>query len=245
MNQPKSLRELVELAIQHRDASGLGLSQLAAKNGLKLTATTINAIRQGTYKYTPKDETIRAIAWLAGVDDSVAFTAAGQPVPGPPFAEELPPGVDNLPPKARKAAIDMLRVLVDLNQDADEERQAELAAMRKQRDDLLKDAGYTRAQQKTEEPDDEATLAAKRAAGDKIQEYKARDKTEGEDAGAEPKSRGRKSLPIPTYPLTSESDGNIPLPEDYLDLAADTSHTRHMDREREWAHRGEETQEAE
>lgn len=130
VNQPKSLSELVELAIRKRDASGLGLSQLATKNGYHLTATTINQIRQGIYKSRPRAATIRAIAWLAGVNDEVAFTAAGQPVPGPPFAEELPPGVDNLPPKARKVAIDMLRVLVDMNGVPDEERSEALSAQR-------------------------------------------------------------------------------------------------------------------
>ena len=115
MNQPTSLSELIELAIRKHETSGLGLSQLATKNGHQLTATTINQIRQGIYKSRPRDTTIRAIAWLAGVSEKVAFTAAGQPVPGPPFAEELPPGVDNLPAKARKAAIEMLRVLVDMN----------------------------------------------------------------------------------------------------------------------------------
>lgn len=119
MNQPQSLRDLVELAIQYRDTSGLGLSQLASSNGYRITTTTINAIRQGVYKSTPREGTLRALAWLAGVDASVAFTAAGQPVPGPPFAEELPPGVDNLSPKARKAVLDMLRVLVDLEGSSD------------------------------------------------------------------------------------------------------------------------------
>jgi hypothetical protein len=136
VNQPKSLSELVELAIRKRGSSGLGLSQLAAKNGHQLTATTINQIRQGIYKSQPRESTIRAIAWLAGVSDKVAFTAAGQPVPGPPFAEELPPGVDNLPPKARKAAIDMLRVLVDMNKD-DHELQQERDQIREERNQAV------------------------------------------------------------------------------------------------------------
>ncbi|MDI2019734.1 hypothetical protein PJL18_00225 [Paenarthrobacter nicotinovorans] len=109
----------MELAIQYRDTSGLGLSQLASSNGYRITTTTINAIRQGVYKSAPREGTLRALAWLAGVDASVAFMAAGQPVPGPPFAEELPPGVDNLSPKARKAVLDMLRVLVDLEGSVD------------------------------------------------------------------------------------------------------------------------------
>ncbi|WP_052207198.1 hypothetical protein [Sinomonas humi] len=115
VNEPLSLRDLVEAAAGKRDASGLRLAEIAEAEGFKITVTTINAIRQGTYKSKPRPSTIRAIAWLAGVTEDVAFTAAGQPVPGPPFADELPPGVDNLPPKARRAAIEMLRALVDLN----------------------------------------------------------------------------------------------------------------------------------
>jgi transcriptional regulator with XRE-family HTH domain len=147
VNQPQSLSELVELAAQYRDASGLGLSQLAAKNGYQLTATTINQIRQGLYKSKPREGTLRALAWLAGVSDEVAFTAAGQTVPGPPFAEELPPGVDNLSPKARKVVLDMVRVLVDLEKSANasntdaEEQPTDIRDARERRN--------TRAGQKT------------------------------------------------------------------------------------------------
>lgn len=155
MNQPNSLSELVELAIRHRDTSGLGLSQLAAKNGFQLTATTINQIRQGLYKSKPRESTIRALAWLADVTDEVAFTAAGQPVPGPPFAEELPPGVDNLPAKARKAAIEMLRVLVDMNraanahsdEDQDRIREADRERLRSYTENAKR--GNASAEQKT------------------------------------------------------------------------------------------------
>lgn len=117
MNEPQSLRELVDLAVVRQQTSVRQMGFKAQEQGFKMHATTLNAIRQGTYKSVPTDETIRAIAWLAGVSDEVAFMAAGQPVPGPPFSDELPPGVDNLPPKARKAAIDMLRVLVDMNKE--------------------------------------------------------------------------------------------------------------------------------
>lgn len=117
MNEPQSLRELVDLAVAKHQTSVRQLSFKAQDHGFKLVGTTLGHIRNGTYKSVASEETIRAIAWLAGVSDDVAFTAAGQPVPGPPFAEELPPGVDNLPAKARKAAIDMLRVLVDMNKE--------------------------------------------------------------------------------------------------------------------------------
>lgn len=197
MNQPQSLSELVELAIRHRDTSGLGLSQLAAKNGHHLTATTINQIRQGLYKSKPREATIRAIAWLAGVSDEVAFTAAGQPVPGPPFAEELPPGVDNLPPKARKAVIEMLRVLVDMNQDAEDASDKRHAPPPAERVLDPRTGGYFRK--------------------GSIQEELQRNRDASEDQGSGDASFGQKTeLPrAADYP-----DNNIPLPEDYLELAA-------------------------
>lgn len=117
MNEPQSMQDLADLASAKRQMSVRQMSLLAKKEGLSITYTTLSQILAGTYKSIPRDSTIRAIAWLAGVSDEVAFMAAGQPVPGPPFAEELPPGVDNLPAKARKAAIDMLRVLVDMNKE--------------------------------------------------------------------------------------------------------------------------------
>lgn len=117
VNEPQSLRELVESAASRLQTPGCQLASLGQKEGFTLTTTTVSAIRQGTYKSVPTNETLRAIAWLPGVKDEVSFMSAGQPVPGPPFAEELPPGVDNHPAKARKAAIDMLRVLVDMNQE--------------------------------------------------------------------------------------------------------------------------------
>ncbi|WP_252576021.1 hypothetical protein [Pseudarthrobacter cellobiosi] len=210
----------MELAADRHATSGRQLAFLAQRQGFTLATTTVNAIRQGVYKSAPTAETIRAIAWLAGVSDEVAFMAAGQPVPGPPFAEELPPGVDNLSLKSRKAALDMLRVLVDLEKDADEERQAELQALREERRKRFEDAGYVSSGQKIEEPDDEATLAAKRKAGAAIQAHKA----------------GLRAV--------DSFDNNIPLPEDYLDLAAhpatNSSGRREHDAGRE---RGEESQE--
>lgn len=119
MNQPQSLRELLDLAVAKHQTSVRQLGFIAQKQGFRVVYTTLNHIRSGTYKSIPSPDTLKAIAWLAGVSDEVAFTAAGQPVPGPPFAEELPPGVDNLSPKSRKIMIDLARVLVDLEKNAD------------------------------------------------------------------------------------------------------------------------------
>nr|WP_141216273.1 hypothetical protein [Rhodococcus sp. 06-621-2] len=118
MNEDQTLKSLLTRALDKRQArSGRRLAELANKNGHKITHTTVNAFLAGTYKSTPSDETLRAIAWLAGVAESVAFTAAGRRLPGPPFADELPPGVDDLSPKEREAAITLLRVLVAQRQE--------------------------------------------------------------------------------------------------------------------------------
>lgn len=119
-DQP-TLRDLAQLAFDQRQMTGHRLADLAQKQGFKITHTTINAIRSGSYKYRPSDDTLRAIAWLAEVPAEAAYTAAGQKPPGRPFVEDLPPGVDNLGPKEHKAAVEILRALV-----AQQERIAEL-----------------------------------------------------------------------------------------------------------------------
>jgi hypothetical protein len=118
VNEPQTLRSLVRQALDARGASGRQLATFAQGHGFRVTATTINHIAAGTYKSEPKPETIRAIAWLAGVTEEVAFAAAGVPMPGPPFADELPPGVDNLSPRSRRAAVEVLRALVEAEQEA-------------------------------------------------------------------------------------------------------------------------------
>lgn len=192
MNAPQTLKDLVELAIQRHQTSGRQLAFLAQKAGHRVTVTTINHLRAGTYKSTPSAETLKAVAWLAGVSDEVAFTAAGQPVPGPPFADELPPGIDNLPPKARKALIEMARVLIDAHQDVNDasSTQDEPAASHSSDDDL---AGRRRARQ------------------------------------------GQKTV-------TEDESGNVPLPENWRDLAAGAPHESQQRREREWSDLGEESQ---
>ena len=191
MNEPQSLRDLIDLAVTRHQTSVRQLGTIAKSHGHKVVYTTLGNIRNGTYKSTPSDETIRAIAWLAGVNDEVAFMAAGQPVPGPPFAEELPPGVDNLPAKARKAAIDMLRVLVDMNKEA------------------------------------------------------ADNATHMNQAGESPARPKGKKVPYvdPYAHPDADSAGNIPLPANYYELAADSSRNLGVEDDERWQRRGEESQE--
>ena len=133
MNAPRTLRELLEEASGHGDLSTRQLEMkvdTAIERGVlraRLNRVTIAKIMNGSYKSRPTDDTIRAIAYLAGVDDEVAFTAAGRRTPGRPFAEDLPDGVDDLTPKEREAAVYMLRVLVqqrrELNHHEDQSTQ--------------------------------------------------------------------------------------------------------------------------
>lgn len=218
VNQPQSLRDLVERAARRHDTSGRQLAFLAQKQGFTLAVTTVNHLKAGTYKYTPSEETIRAIAWLAGVSDEVAFTAAGQPVPGPPFADELPPGVDHLPPKARKAAIEMLRVLVDLNKDAQHRDQ----------DTSTTDTGSS------------VMPSAPNASGQSGKRHEASDELELQRA-ARRRPRKEQKTNQPADPPAQEDDGA--LPPNWRELAAYKGPTSHLEREAYFDELGEEPQE--
>ncbi|MGC5249555.1 hypothetical protein ACPXB3_21830 [Gordonia sp. DT219] len=118
-----SIRDLLQQVIDERKAAGLDASfralqalveaeESSSPRGLSLNRTTASQIIRGSYKGEPSPGTIRAIGWLAKVSDEVAFTAAGRRPPGPPFADDLPPGVDDLTDNERRAAIEILRALV-------------------------------------------------------------------------------------------------------------------------------------
>lgn len=116
---PASLQELAQLVLDVQGTSARHVALRAEAKGLKLKDTTLNQMKSGSYKFVPREETLRALADLAGVSVETAFHAAGLPVPGPPLADELPPGSDNLSPKSRAADIQMLRVLIDLESNDD------------------------------------------------------------------------------------------------------------------------------
>lgn len=111
MNDPQMLQDLVLEVKRTRDTSVRQLAIAAKEQGFKIIYTTLHGTSAGTYKSTAREETVCAIAWLAGVSVEDAFTAAGLPAPVPPFTDELPPSVDKLSPKARRAVIELLRGL--------------------------------------------------------------------------------------------------------------------------------------
>lgn len=113
------------MAVERHQLSGRGIAKKAQDAGYSMTHTVFNQVLNGRYKSQITDEKIRAFAWLAGVTEATAFTAAGRPAPGPPLADELPDGVDNLSPRARKAVIELLRVLVAAEQGSNHDERTE------------------------------------------------------------------------------------------------------------------------
>lgn len=75
-NRP-SLTDLVEIAAKrHNGASGRRLAEIAQASKHDVSHATLNRIRTGKYTSRPSDSTLRAIAFLAGVDEESAFVAA-------------------------------------------------------------------------------------------------------------------------------------------------------------------------
>lgn len=118
-----NLQDLLQRAVQRRESAGIANSTRALTEevrkeeernprGLQFNPTIASRILRGIHPGQLSNGTIRAIAYLAGVGDEEAFTAAGRKAPGLPFQEELPPGIDDLTPADRKAALSILRQLI-------------------------------------------------------------------------------------------------------------------------------------
>lgn len=114
-----TLRELLQRAADRglsTRAMEADVERAATTSGtdMRLNRGTASQILSGKYKSKPSDSTIRAVAHLAGVADSVAFAAADQPTPNAlAFREEIPSEADKLSPRRRRIAIDMIRNLIE------------------------------------------------------------------------------------------------------------------------------------
>lgn len=115
-DRPLTLAAVVDLAFVRTGASSSRqLQDYAERNGFELTHSTINLIRKGTYPSRPKDKTLTALAFLAGMPVNPVRELAGlKPRVGPSFADQLPPDVDDLGPKPRAALIEMARTMLEL-----------------------------------------------------------------------------------------------------------------------------------
>lgn len=108
----KSLMELIEVAAKrHGGASGRRLAELAQRAGHDISHATLNRLRQGTYASRPTDASIRAIAYLAEVPETMAFTAVGV---RPPAADHyhVPTEAQRMNTRQRRAVDELLRAFV-------------------------------------------------------------------------------------------------------------------------------------
>ncbi|MCV7067489.1 hypothetical protein H7H51_20605 [Mycolicibacterium farcinogenes] len=108
----KSVRELIEIAVKrHNGASGRRLADIAQQAGHDISHATLNRLRQGAYASQPTDASIRAIAYLAEVPETVAFAAVGV---RPPTSEQyqLPAEAQRLDTRQRRALDELLRAFV-------------------------------------------------------------------------------------------------------------------------------------
>lgn len=108
----KSLRDLIEIAVtRHNGASGRRLADIAQQAGHDISHATLNRLRQGAYASQPTDASIRAIAYLAEVPETVAFAAVGV---RPPTTEQyrLPDEAQRMSTRQRRALDELLRAFV-------------------------------------------------------------------------------------------------------------------------------------
>lgn len=106
------LRGMVHRACEIHGASGRQLALMAQRKGFTITPATVNRVRSGTYPAKPGRETVRALAWLAGVNEDSAFRMAEIPTLAASPADESLPELDGLPAKAREAAMRFLQLPV-------------------------------------------------------------------------------------------------------------------------------------
>ena len=108
-----TLQDVAKAALgAHPGVSGRELERVARKQGLTISYTTINGMAAGTYKSRPTRKTLDALAALAGYSREAVYAAAELPLPGPPFADELPPDVDRMQPHQRRAVIEVIRAFL-------------------------------------------------------------------------------------------------------------------------------------
>lgn len=122
-----SMPTITQLIADHITTTGRSYRDLAHASGDRVKHQTFQELKTGPPKSWPKSaETIRGIARALGVTERAVVLAFARSLGvdvagGSLFAQQLPPGVDDLSPKERKAAIEMLRVLVAQRQEINAE----------------------------------------------------------------------------------------------------------------------------
>jgi transcriptional regulator with XRE-family HTH domain len=110
----ESLVDLLAIAERRQGVSGgRALARRAAELGHDVSHTTVNQILAGRMEGRPTVATLEAIAALADVSRTRVHQAAGRPVPGRPFADELPDDVDLMTRRQRDAVLAVVRTFLD------------------------------------------------------------------------------------------------------------------------------------
>ena len=110
----ETLADLLALAEKRQQVKGgRALARRAVELGHEVSHTTLNKILAGRAENRQSATTLEAIAALAEVSRARVHTAAGRPVPGRPFREELPPEADLLTRKQRDAVLGVVRALLE------------------------------------------------------------------------------------------------------------------------------------
>ncbi|MDP1878015.1 MAG: hypothetical protein Q8M17_10730 [Actinomycetota bacterium] len=109
----ESLRDILAEILERTGASRRELDRMASRRGLKLTHTTIGAILNGTHRGGYETRTLNAIADVGNVPRDRVYQAAGLPLPGRPFADELPDDVDFLDRASRDAVKRVISVMLE------------------------------------------------------------------------------------------------------------------------------------
>jgi hypothetical protein len=106
---------LADIIRAHQSATGDSSRDMQAnarKAGARLSFTTVNSILNGDHTGAYKPYTLDAIAVVCGRSRSEVWRAAGRQLPSKPFADELPPGSDDLSPRSRRAVVGVIRALL-------------------------------------------------------------------------------------------------------------------------------------
>ena len=110
----ETMQDIIEEILARPDVrSARHMDQLATKMGYSLAYTSISAIRNGTHSGKYQTRTLEAIAAVGNMPRKRVYAAAGLPLPGKPFADELPDDVDFLDRPSREAVLGVVRVLLE------------------------------------------------------------------------------------------------------------------------------------
>lgn len=137
----QTIPELLEAAMRKHKTNQRGLSRVAEAGGHKLASPKVSELLRGRYHSQPGRELLEAIAYVAGVSyETVHRAAFPGSRPTVSFAAELPARIDELGGELRRAALAVLRGIVNLQVELDEVTR-ERDQLRAERERLLGSTG--------------------------------------------------------------------------------------------------------